>query len=323
MLAGLAGACHRHARARRRALVRRRHQRLAARLHSPQRAGPGSSTIRRSSRRAPRSSTVTATAISMSSSSRARTSARGRARGRAPHSRFFRNDLRVAADGTRTLTFTDATAASGLALTGYGMGVAAGDYRQRRVRGPADDVARRQPPAPQRLPRRVHRHLGAKRSRHDGVERVGRVRGLRPRRLARPLRRALLDVGHDARHAVLRDLGPPRVLRAAGVSRPAEPALSQQPRRHVLGRDQRGRPRHAVRAGAWRLDGRLRRRRLDRSSTWPTIGRRTSSGSTGTTGRSRTAGWSPARRSDRLAKPKSGMGVDAGDIDDDGDEDSS
>ena len=47
--------------------------------------------------------------------------------GPAPHSRFFRNDLRVAADGTRTLTFADATDASGLALTGYGMGVAAGD----------------------------------------------------------------------------------------------------------------------------------------------------------------------------------------------------
>lgn len=42
--------------------------------------------------------------------------------------RFFRNDLRVAADGTRTLTFTDVTAQSGLGLTGYGMGVAAGDF---------------------------------------------------------------------------------------------------------------------------------------------------------------------------------------------------
>ncbi|HEV8393108.1 MAG TPA: CRTAC1 family protein [Vicinamibacterales bacterium] len=44
-----------------------------------------------------------------------------------PHSQFFRNDLRVMADGTRRLTFTDATAASGLGLSGYGMGVAAGD----------------------------------------------------------------------------------------------------------------------------------------------------------------------------------------------------
>ena len=37
------------------------------------------------------------------------------------------------------------------------------------------------------------------------------------------------------------------------------------------------------------------------TSTWPTIARRTSSGSTGTTGRSRTAGSCPARRSGRSA----------------------
>jgi hypothetical protein len=42
--------------------------------------------------------------------------------------RLFRNDLRVAADGTRTLTFTDVTAEAGLVMTGYGMGVATGDY---------------------------------------------------------------------------------------------------------------------------------------------------------------------------------------------------
>src|SRR5215471_16375614 len=43
------------------------------------------------------------------------------------HSRFFRNDLKVMPDGTRSLTFTDATAESGLGLSGYGMGVAVGD----------------------------------------------------------------------------------------------------------------------------------------------------------------------------------------------------
>jgi len=43
-------------------------------------------------------------------------------------SRLFRNDLQVASDGTRTLRFTDVTAASGIALSLYGMGVAAGDY---------------------------------------------------------------------------------------------------------------------------------------------------------------------------------------------------
>ncbi len=41
--------------------------------------------------------------------------------------RLYRNDLQVAADGTRTLHFTDITAQSGLQPRGYGMGIAAGD----------------------------------------------------------------------------------------------------------------------------------------------------------------------------------------------------
>jgi enediyne biosynthesis protein E4 len=42
--------------------------------------------------------------------------------------RLFRNDLEVHADGTRTLHFTDVTAQSHIVATGYGMGVAAGDF---------------------------------------------------------------------------------------------------------------------------------------------------------------------------------------------------
>ena len=42
-------------------------------------------------------------------------------------SRLFRNDLQVAADGTRTLKFTDVTEQSGIDARGYGMGVATGD----------------------------------------------------------------------------------------------------------------------------------------------------------------------------------------------------
>jgi hypothetical protein len=42
--------------------------------------------------------------------------------------RLFRNDLEVHADGSRTLRFTDVTEASGINATGYGMGVAVGDY---------------------------------------------------------------------------------------------------------------------------------------------------------------------------------------------------
>jgi hypothetical protein len=41
---------------------------------------------------------------------------------------LFRNDLTVAADGTRMLRFTDVTAASGIVTRGYAMGVATGDF---------------------------------------------------------------------------------------------------------------------------------------------------------------------------------------------------
>jgi hypothetical protein len=42
--------------------------------------------------------------------------------------RLYRNDLVIGSDGTRTLKFTDVTEASGITATGYGMGAAAGDY---------------------------------------------------------------------------------------------------------------------------------------------------------------------------------------------------
>ena len=45
----------------------------------------------------------------------------------AMQNRFFRNDLQVMADGTRRLSFTDDTVRSGLGVSGYGMGVATGD----------------------------------------------------------------------------------------------------------------------------------------------------------------------------------------------------
>jgi hypothetical protein len=43
-------------------------------------------------------------------------------------SRLFRNDSTAAADGRRTLRFTDVTARAGVDLRAYGMGVAVGDY---------------------------------------------------------------------------------------------------------------------------------------------------------------------------------------------------
>ncbi len=42
--------------------------------------------------------------------------------------RLYRNDLAVGPDGSPVLRFTDVTEASGLAATGYGYGLAAGDY---------------------------------------------------------------------------------------------------------------------------------------------------------------------------------------------------
>ena len=44
-----------------------------------------------------------------------------------PGGRLFRNDLRVEADGTRSVRFTDVTERSGIDAAGYGMGVATGD----------------------------------------------------------------------------------------------------------------------------------------------------------------------------------------------------
>lgn len=45
-----------------------------------------------------------------------------------PTSQLFRNDLKVGADGSRNLRFTDVTEETGIKVGGYGMGVAAGDY---------------------------------------------------------------------------------------------------------------------------------------------------------------------------------------------------
>jgi hypothetical protein len=45
-----------------------------------------------------------------------------------PQSRLFRNDLRVAGDGRRTLRFTDVTGPANAGLQRYGMGAAIGDY---------------------------------------------------------------------------------------------------------------------------------------------------------------------------------------------------
>jgi hypothetical protein len=45
-----------------------------------------------------------------------------------PTGRLFRNDLETRSDGDRIVRFTDVTEPSGIKTTGYGMGVAVGDY---------------------------------------------------------------------------------------------------------------------------------------------------------------------------------------------------
>ncbi|HVS03593.1 MAG TPA: CRTAC1 family protein [Thermoanaerobaculia bacterium] len=54
--------------------------------------------------------------------------AAGRPPAEPPSDRLYRNDLEIGADGRRVLRFTDVTAESGIRATGYGMGVATGDF---------------------------------------------------------------------------------------------------------------------------------------------------------------------------------------------------
>ena len=52
----------------------------------------------------------------------------GYSAGSSPRGRLFRNDLTINPDGTRVQHFTDVTEASGIVSRGYGMGVATGDF---------------------------------------------------------------------------------------------------------------------------------------------------------------------------------------------------
>ena len=159
-------------------------------------------------RRAARLSTTTAT--STSTSCRGRCSAPGKTiadalfppRRRRSRDRLFRNDLRVSA-GRHARRCASPTSPRRAASTGrgYGMGVAAGDYRQRRLGRSVPHRLRAAAcccatTATARSP--TSRASGDRRIRRLG--RVGGVRRLRPRRLAGPLRRQLRDLQHRRRH---------------------------------------------------------------------------------------------------------------------------
>ena len=186
--------------------------------------------------------------------------------------RLFRNDLVVNPDGTRTLRFTDVTDASGINASGYGMGVATGDFNNDGCVDLYLTNLGRQSVVPQQLRRHVHRRLEAEPHRPSRAE-LGRhsswsvsacVPGLRPRRMARPVRRQLSQLARRIQHAVLQSVWKARLLLAQRLPAAAEPPLSQQSRRHVHGCHRCGGNRARLRTGARRLDGRLQRRRLDR-----------------------------------------------------------
>ena len=211
--------------------------------------------------------------------------------------RLYRNDLAAGSDGSPTLRFTDVTAESGIAAGGYGLGVAAGDVNNdgwtdlfltdvgsNRLYLNAGDGTFRDGFARER-------HRGG-----DGVRRLGRVRRLRPGRLARSLRGTQRRL-HAGKRDRLRDPGRrARLLPARDVRRHARSPVPQPRRRTVRGpsviqrspaadsarRSASPRPISTATAGA--------------TSTSPTTGPETCSGSISATAPSATSGCCRARR---------------------------
>ena len=103
--------------------------------------------------------------------------------GAPPRDRLYRNDLALHADGSRTLRFTDVTAPSGLDVGSYGMGVATGDF---------DNDGRIDLFLTQLGPDRLFRNAGG--GRFTEVPEWGRARDLRW-----SLSAAVLDYDRDGR----------------------------------------------------------------------------------------------------------------------------
>ena len=170
-------------------------------------------------------------------------------------SRLYRNNLSASSG----LSFTDVTPQSGIATTQYGMGVATGDFdndgcvdlyltnvgRNQLYRNNCDgtftDVTDRS------------------RTSGSGWSVSAAVRRLRPRWVARSVRRPLRLVHRREEHAVFQPLWTAGLLLAECVPARAEPPVPQQPRRHVHGRHD---GRQACRQ--LRTDPRCRRRRFRR-----------------------------------------------------------
>ena len=166
---------------------------------------------------------------------RHRHAARRPSPGGPPEDRLYRNDLAVAADGTRTMRFTDVTALSGIHTRGYGMGVAAGDIdndgwidlyvtgfgRNQMFRNNGDgtfaDVS-----------------TSSRHRRPGRVGCVGLVLRLRSRRAARPVRRELPDLQPRDPHSLFQCARGSGLLPPERLPPSAEPSLSESRRRHDL-----------------------------------------------------------------------------------------
>ena len=236
--------------------------------------------------------------------------------------RLFRNDLQVAPDGTRTLRFTDVTAASGIHTRGYGMGIAAGDidndgWIDLYVTGfGRNQMFRNNGTAPSP----TFRNQAARTTPHRGACR---------QRSWISIGTGWLDlfVGNYLNYSLQTHIscfgpsGAPDYCRPERVSSAAEPSLPQPGQRAIRGchdsplasgshsdrRSASPRPTSTVTAGS--------------TFSLPTTNRRISSGSISTTAHSSTRALLAGVALGANGERKANMGVDAGDFDNDGDED--
>ena len=234
-------------------------------------------------------------------------------------SRLYRNDLQVAADGTRTLRFTDVTEQSGIDARGYGMGVATGDIDNdgwvdlfSRISGPTGCTATTAMGPSPTCRRRVASTLP------DGASPPRSLTTIATAGWTSTWQLRALGVTNDRTCTVLSDrrsyCGPEHTtgrqtvcITTVGMAR-----SSTSPRR-------RSSPR-AVRARPGCLNCRFRQRRLaghllgnDGQANLLWINQRN--------GTFRTEGLLSGAAVNEQGRPEANMGVDAGDFDNDGDED--